>query len=158
MEMAEVENENDAQYLFILSILYYIMAGLNLLYCLLLLFQLYMIRSFFNNRPPLTKIRFPTEASEEFGQHATIDYPSSPFDFFGVLILIILGLAVALMACQVIAAFSIQKRRHYTFCLVIAGINCLFVPIGTILGVATFFVLVRPSVKRMFEQSSAQLG
>jgi hypothetical protein len=33
---------------------------------------------------------------------------------------------------------------------VIAGINCIFIPYGTLLGVATFMVLVRPSVQALF--------
>jgi len=37
------------------------------------------------------------------------------------------------------------------FCLIVAGIICIFMPLGTILGVFTIIVLVRPSVKAMFE-------
>ena len=37
--------------------------------------------------------------------------------------------------------------------MVIAGISCLFVPYGTILGVFTFIVLQRSSVEKLFEQS-----
>jgi len=34
--------------------------------------------------------------------------------------------------------------------MVIAGIECLFMPFGTVLGVFTLVVLVRPSVKELF--------
>jgi hypothetical protein len=46
----------------------------------------------------------------------------------------------------------LQQYRHYTFCLVIAGLECMCVPLGTVLGVFTIVVLVRPSVKELFEQ------
>jgi hypothetical protein len=49
------------------------------------------------------------------------------------------------------AGRCIATRRGYIFILVIAGINCLIVPIGTALGVCTFVVLLRPSVRALFD-------
>ena len=37
------------------------------------------------------------------------------------------------------------------YCLVMAGIECLFMPFGTVLGVFTIIVLMRESVKEMFK-------
>jgi hypothetical protein len=48
------------------------------------------------------------------------------------------------------AARKLESRRGYTYCLVIAGLLCMFMPFGTALGVFTLVVLVRPSVKEMF--------
>lgn len=45
----------------------------------------------------------------------------------------------------------LAQHTHYLYCLVIAGIECLFMPLGTILGVFTIVVLMRPSVKALFE-------
>jgi hypothetical protein len=42
------------------------------------------------------------------------------------------------------------RRRHYLFCLVMAGVECIFMPLGTILGVFTIIVLMRESVKALF--------
>ncbi len=53
--------------------------------------------------------------------------------------------------CLVIAGRSLLRRRRYTFCLVMAGIACMFVPFGTVLGVLTILVLVRDSVRTGFE-------
>lgn len=44
----------------------------------------------------------------------------------------------------------LAKRTHYLFCLVMAGIECIFVPFGTVLGVFTIVVLMRPTVKQLF--------
>jgi hypothetical protein len=41
-------------------------------------------------------------------------------------------------------------RKHYTFCLVMAGVECLFMPFGTVLGVFTILVLNRQTVKELF--------
>jgi len=50
------------------------------------------------------------------------------------------------------AGRSLQTRKRYTFCLVMAGIECIFMPVGTVLGVFTIIVLVRDSVKELFGQ------
>lgn len=59
----------------------------------------------------------------------------------------------ALAALMVLAGRSLAKRRRYTFCLVMGGIECLFMPVGTVLGVFTILVLVRESVKALFGQT-----
>ena len=48
------------------------------------------------------------------------------------------------------AGRSLQTRRRYTYCLVMAGIECIFMPVGTVLGVFTIIVLVPDSVKQLF--------
>jgi hypothetical protein len=44
----------------------------------------------------------------------------------------------------------IKARRRWLFSLIMAGIMCINVPIGTVLGVFTFIVLLRDSVKRLY--------
>jgi hypothetical protein len=44
----------------------------------------------------------------------------------------------------------IAQRKHYTFCFVMACIECMFMPFGTVLGVFTIIVLLRESVKSFF--------
>jgi hypothetical protein len=60
----------------------------------------------------------------------------------------IAGLTMAI--CILIAGRSLALRRRYSFVLVMACIECLFVPFGTILGVFTIIVLSRDSVKSLF--------
>lgn len=58
-------------------------------------------------------------------------------------------------ALKLLIAFRIRQRRSRTLCLVIAGMSCLGVPYGTVLGVLTFIVLGRTSVTRQFDQVNA---
>ena len=44
----------------------------------------------------------------------------------------------------------IAKRKRYTFCLVMAAVSCIFMPFGTVLGVFTIIVLSRPTVKQLY--------
>jgi hypothetical protein len=54
--------------------------------------------------------------------------------------------------CILIAVDAFPARKAYSFALVIACIECLFVPFGTILGVFTIVTLSRESVKALFER------
>jgi hypothetical protein len=62
--------------------------------------------------------------------------------------LILLGWAFAVF--MIIAGRYLARQVHYLFCMVVAAIECIFMPFGTVLGVFTIIVLVKPSVKKMF--------
>jgi hypothetical protein len=58
-------------------------------------------------------------------------------------------LAGETMAVFILTAGTfIRRRSHYWFVFVIACVQRMFVPFGTILGVFTIIVLSRPSVKQ----------
>jgi hypothetical protein len=63
---------------------------------------------------------------------------------------ILLGWALAV--CQVLVGFFLYRKKHPTFCFIVACIECSFPPWGTALGVFTFIMLLRPSVKAAFEE------
>src|ERR1035437_470809 len=63
---------------------------------------------------------------------------------------VIMGSAFVLCAETVavltlLSGFSIIKRRRRTLVLITAGLNCIFMPIGTVLGIFTLIVMLRPS-------------
>jgi hypothetical protein len=53
-------------------------------------------------------------------------------------------------ALVAVAGRKLAKRRGRTFCIVVAALCCIMVPLGTILGVFTLIVLTRPSVQALF--------
>lgn len=65
------------------------------------------------------------------------------------------GLFILIAQTMAVLAFLsgrwIGARKNMTFCLVVAGIECLQVPLGTVLGVFTFLVLQRPTVRALFD-------
>lgn len=63
-------------------------------------------------------------------------------------VVILLGLAVAVSV--LIAGACLARRRHHLYCMVMAGIECFFMPLGTVLGVFSLVVLLRDSVKELF--------
>ena len=64
----------------------------------------------------------------------------------------------ALAACVVVAGRSLTRHNYYAYCLVVAAIECLFIPFGTMLGVFAIIVLVRPSVRRLFEAEGGSVA
>lgn len=49
-----------------------------------------------------------------------------------------------------VTARKLRKRKSWMFCLVVAGVECIFSPFGTILGIFTIFTLMKDSVKELF--------
>jgi len=50
---------------------------------------------------------------------------------------------------------NLVRRRRYRHCLLGAGIECLFVPAGTILGAVTLSILLKPEVRSLFPDPDA---
>lgn len=63
-------------------------------------------------------------------------------------VLFLIGIAMAI--CILMTGRSLALRKCYSFVLVMACIECLFIPFGTILGVFTIVVLSRESVRALF--------
>jgi hypothetical protein len=61
---------------------------------------------------------------------------------------IVLGWAVGIL--NIVSGRAIARRRRRMFSLVMAGVNCASFPIGTLLGVFTFIVLLRSSVRALY--------
>ena len=70
------------------------------------------------------------------------------------LVLFLLGIAMAI--CILIAGRSLSRRKAYSFALVVACIECLFIPFGTILGVFTIVALSRESVRTLFSTGQSR--
>ena len=80
--------------------------------------------------------------------------PHPPPPLLGYLLMtvgvVFLLLGLGFSACLAFTGRFLSQRRHRLFCLVIAALNCLSFPYGTALGVFTFMVLMRPSVQALF--------
>jgi len=87
---------------------------------------------------------------EEVGE----GHPGPPPFLFGLIFVIMgsvfVGLGMTCVVLNVISGLSLRKRTRKTLSLVTAGINCIFLPVGTVLGVFTIIVLLRESVVRLY--------
>ena len=71
-------------------------------------------------------------------------------------VLFLIGIAMAI--CILITGRSLVLRKRYHFVFVMACIECLFIPFGTILGVFTIVVLSRESVRALFSAATAPIS
>ncbi|MBS1795866.1 MAG: hypothetical protein JSS81_18575 [Acidobacteria bacterium] len=79
--------------------------------------------------------------------------PAVGWFFIGIAsVFILLGWTFA--ACNFFAGRFLKERRNYIFCFVMSCLNCAFMPLGTVLGVFSIIVLIRDSVKKLFEENS----
>jgi hypothetical protein len=129
--------EEDLQYLKLLSIFHYIVGGLAALFSFIPIIYVAI---------GMLAVCLPDSFQGE-GEAMPL-FIGWIFILIGA-VLIVLGWAFA--ACVIIAGRSLVRRVHYLFCIVMAAIECIFMPFGTVLGVFTIVVLARPSVKEMFE-------
>jgi hypothetical protein len=74
--------------------------------------------------------------------------------FFVMFALVAITVVWAAAIAMAIAGRRLKRRQSYTYCLVVAAIECIFVPFGTLLGVFTLIVLMRPSVKALFDEQA----
>jgi len=128
--------DRDREHLRLLAIFYYVNAGLNALFsCFALIYV--VLGAVFLASP---------------GTFGTgVDRPPAILGYiFTILGAVFLLLGLGFSACLALVGRFLSQRRHRLFCLVIAGIDCIFVPYGTVLGVFTFMVLMRPGMQALF--------
>jgi hypothetical protein len=131
----------DLEHLRLLSIFHYVLGGLIAIISLFPFIHLFMGVFFLLNASEMRKGMKPGE-------------PDSPVEVFGAMFIIIPAVIIlcgfTLAVCTIIAGRKLAKQKSYMFCFVVAAILCVFAPLGTILGVFTILVLLRDSVKQLF--------
>lgn len=145
----------DIEHLNLLSIFHYIMGGFSLLGGFITLVKLgimFLLGSVFYDaaRDTVTK----GAANKSSTPDQDLQMIGSIMTVYGVIFAVICLLLIIIGICQIVAGAKLKKCTSISFCRIVAGINCIFVPLGTILGVFTFVVLGRPSVIAMFEGRS----
>ena len=132
--------KQDEEHLKLLSVFHYVVGGILALFSCFPIIHLIM---------GLVLVFVP-QAMEDSG-----DAPPAFIGWFFVAIaaaIIFTGWIVA--AAILFAGRCLAKRKHYMFCLVVAGVECMFMPLGTVLGVFTIVVLMRESVKELFADAT----
>ena len=134
-EKGKVSMNQDEQYLKLLSVFHYVVGGLVAFFACIFLFHLCI------------GVAMLTGAID--------DAPAFVGLMFVVMATVAITLGWTLAVCIIIAGRCLAKRTRYMFCLVMAAISCIFMPFGTVLGVFTIIVLMRPSVKELFAANKA---
>ena len=134
---------DDIKHLRLLSIFHYVVAGLVALFaCIPIIHLIVGILIVFAP----DKI----ESNNAGGPPEFIGWLFMVFSGF----MILSGLIMAVLIAVTGRFLTRHKRR--IFCIVIAAIECLFMPFGTVLGVFTIIVLSRDSVKKLFAENTVR--
>jgi hypothetical protein len=131
----------DAEHLRLLSIFHYVVGGLG-----------FLCGSFPLLHVALGLVMFFSPETMNDG------HGGPPPKAFG-LIFAVMGGVFVLMA-WILSAFTIMsgkyisQRKKWTASVIIASVQCVCFPFGTVLGVFTLVVLLRPSVKQLYGQDA----
>ncbi|MEP6925391.1 MAG: hypothetical protein ABI954_13065 [Pyrinomonadaceae bacterium] len=129
----------DLEHLRLLSIFHYVVGGIIAFFACFPLIHLTM--GLFFLFAPLP------ENPQKPGDAAVLKVMGA---FFVIIPAIIILIGWTLAILTIIAGRKLSKHQSYTYCLIVAGIVCVFMPFGTVLGVFTIIVLLRDSVKTIF--------
>jgi len=138
--VSDQQSRRDAEHLKLLAMFHFILAALGLLGIAFLAFHFAVMRAIFMN-PEMWK-------NEKSGPPPEILFKMLIWGYaFGAVVILTSGVL------NLISGLFIRKRRHRMFSIIIGGLNCLHVPLGTLLGVFTILILSRDSVRKIYEVS-----
>ena len=132
------QRKTDLDHLRLLVLFHYIAAGLSVAGLLFVFGHFTFMRLMLSLSPPAT----------------ARPHQPPPEAVFKVLFWIYGAFAVWFLVsgvCDLISARCLRARKHRVFSLLVAGLNLLHTPIGTCLGIFTFVVLLRDSVRELYE-------
>ncbi len=133
----------DLGHLKMLSIFHYVAAGLSLfgLLCFLLYFAMFQA----------------ILANPKMWEGQKDPPPMEIFAVFKWFFLLFGAWFLASVVLNVLSGIFIHAHKNRTFCLVTAAVNCVHIPIGTVLGVFTFIVLLRDSVEQLYKSPKVEV-
>lgn len=135
----------DAENLRTLAICHYVVSGLSLLGIGFLGLHYSIMHMVFDN--------------PKLWEKAKESPPFNPAEFIHIFKWFYLICGVVILAGGILTLISgrfIHRRVNRTFSIVIAGLNCLHFPFGTLLGIFTIIVLTKDSVMRLYAQSETK--
>lgn len=128
--------ERDEEHIRLLSIFHYVVGGFAALFAMFPVIHLVLGLMFI----------FAPKAFESKGEP-----PPAIVGWVFVIFAVTFIIAGWILAGFIITAGRfLARRKHRLFCLVVAGVECAFMPFGTILGVFTIITLMQESVKDLF--------
>lgn len=134
----------DADHLRLLAIFHFVIAGLALFGLLFLFLHFIMMHALFSN--------------PQMWQNQKENMPFPPAEFFRLFRWFygfMGGMLVIGGVLNLLSGLFISRRENRTFSLVIAALDLLQIPFGTVLGIFTIVVLLRDSVRELYETQSA---
>lgn len=146
----------------LLSLAYYISGAIGaamisflLIHFFLLIGLSFIPASQWDQSPAKPAISQQTSPSPSAQASPTPNNSQAPPPIFFRLIAAVIGCIILcgwiLGALTAYAGYCIKKRKHKLLIHIMAAINCIWIPYGTILGIATILLFQWPEVKAEFK-------
>lgn len=136
----------DAQHLKLIEIFHYVMCGLAVGGMLFLFLHYMMMSTVFNNPQIMEEMR-----KQQAQQNQTTPFDPALFFHTFVWFYLFMGAwGLVSLVANLVSGLSMHARRGRIFSMIVAGFNCINVPFGTVLGVFTLIVLLRPSMPAIY--------
>jgi hypothetical protein len=132
----ELMHNDDCQYLNLLSFFNYVLGGIHL--SLLIVSLSYFFQAW----------RFASLYDSEQVRYASPVSLSGLLLSYGLIIFLV-GLAYALMTLA--SGRCLKRRKGYGFSFTVACLQCISIPFGTILGIVTINILLKDSVRVLYQ-------
>ncbi|PYL74312.1 MAG: hypothetical protein DMF27_14785 [Verrucomicrobia bacterium] len=146
----------------VLSIAYYISGAIGAVFVSFLLIHFFVLLGF--SFVPASQWNAPAQTPSS-AQHAsaspslmaspTSNSAQAPPVIIFRIIAGVIGLIIicgwTLGALTAYAGHCIKKRKHRLFIYIMAGVNCIWIPYGTVLGIATILLFQWPEVQAEFK-------
>jgi O-antigen/teichoic acid export membrane protein len=137
MPPEEAQQKKDVEHLRLLSVFHFVFAGFALLGLGFMVLHYTFMRMFLG---------------PEFARYHRGSPPPKEVLVILAVVYVVIGFFTILgLVLNLLSGVWLRQRKNRLFSLIIAGLNCLQVPLGTALGVFTFIVLSRDSVRRLYE-------
>ena len=135
--------KTDADQLTLLAVFHFVGAGLAVFGMLFLFVHFSMMSAMFNNPQMWNNSQMLKNGPQ--GPPPAVFFAGFKwfYLFFGAWYVVSLVL-------NVISGICLLGRKGRMFSMVVAGFNCLHIPLGTVLGVFTIIVLMRDSVREAY--------
>jgi len=130
---------DNSEQLRLLSIFHYVLGALEICFCFMGLLYVFM---------GLSLVFSPKSWTSKGGEMPPpfMGWIFAGIGGFWVLAALIFGILT------IVSGRYISQKRNKTFSTVIAGINCLFMPLGTILGIFTIVTLSKKEVIDLYNE------
>jgi ABC-type Fe3+ transport system permease subunit len=135
------QRDIDARQLKLLSILHFVGAGLAIVGIFLVLGHYAFMHMVFTN-PKFMETQRQGPPPEQILAILKVFYLACGAFFLASGIL------------NLISGLFLRARKYRTFSIVVAALNCLHIPMGTILGISTILILNRASVRETYNAQS----
>ena len=134
------QEQTDRDQLRMLAIFHFVLGGFSTFGFSCLVLHRFMMRAVFTN---------PQLANNPSGP-----LPPEVLIVMDLVYWVLGGLIVVQVVMSLLSGFFLWQRRHRLFSMVVAGLNRLNLPLGTVLGVFTLVVLMRESVAAAYTHTT----